>query len=55
MCDLHARVKFVLIGWQVHRKSERESVPIVRRAPRGGDLLSAATFEKFQILLKIDK
>ena len=32
----------MLIGWQVYPKSERESVPIVRRAPRGGALLSAA-------------
>ena len=46
MYNLHARVSLVLIGWYVHRKSERKSVPIVRRAPRGGDLLSAATFEK---------
>ena len=46
MIDLHARVSFVLIGWHVHRKSERESVPIVRGAPRGGDLVFSQTRSK---------
>ena len=46
MYNLHAGVSFLLIGWQVHRKSDRENVPIVRCIPRGGDLLFAATLGK---------
>ena len=46
MYNLHARVSFELIGCQVHRKSERESVPIVRGAPRGGDLVFGSHVHK---------